>query len=363
MSLENIIKTTIIQKTRPIGFDEFINLALYHNKYGYYRSSKQKFGVSGDFVTAPELSPIFGKCLAKQFSEILKKNDSILEFGAGSGILAVNILEYLAKNNKLPKKYYIIELSAHLQKIQANIIKKYLPNQLSSVKWLKKMPVNFNGVVIANEVLDAMPFKRFLFEKNRVFELCVDYKNNEFIWHKAITKRKFTFTPPSNCIYKTEINDYIKPWLLTLFDALSSAVVFIIDYGYGASEYYHIDRTEGTLRCYYKQRASEDIFSNIGSQDITASVNFSDVANSAKALGFSILGYTTQGHFLVNLGIFDMLDAKDKLAQIKLLTKTKQLVLPGAMGEVFKVIALYKGTKNSDIVCSGFSHYDMSHKL
>ncbi len=365
MPLREVIKTSIIQNSRAIGFDEFMNLALYHNQYGYYRSNKQKFGKDGDFITSAELSPLFADCLAKQVIEASTTTYNILEFGAGSGILAVNILKYLHKQNKLPENYYILELSASLQKQQQQTINKHIPKLAKRCIWISNLVDNFNGIVIANEVLDAMPSKRFLFKNANNFELCVGYKNNEFIWIAQQTNKNFNFITDNiakNIAYKTEVNYYIKPWLKSLYSSLNKAVVFIIDYGYNNSEYYHPQRINGTLRCYYKHKVSEDVFKNLGKQDITTSVNFSKVYNYAKSIGFNILGYSTQAHFLLNSGLANMINNSSfsKYKQLQLAATTKQLILPNAMGEVFKVIALAKNTK---IKCSGFGYGDLSHKL
>ncbi len=365
MSLKEVIKKNITENSKAIGFDEFMNLALYHNQYGYYRTNKQKFGKHGDFTTSCELSPLFANCLAKQIIEVIDNKYNILEFGAGSGILAVNILQYLQKQNKLPKNYYILELSASLQQQQQQTINKHIPELANKCVWITNLLNNFNGVVIANEVLDAMPSKRFLFKDGKSFELCVSYKNEDFIWKKQETNKNFNFITTNilkNITYKTEVNYYIKPWLELLYNSLNKATIFIIDYGYNNSEYYHPQRKDGTLRCYYKHQISKDVFKNIGEQDITTSVNFSWVYNYAKDIGFNILGYSTQAHFLLNLGLVNMITDNDlsKYEQIKLATSVKQLVLPSAMGEIFKVIALGKNTK---IKCSGFNLYDMSHKL
>ena len=183
MSLRDIISKTIKDNDKPIGFDEFMNLALYHSEFGYYRSNKTLFGRHGDFITAPETSDLFGYTLAKQCKQVLNNGD-ILEFGAGSGVLAAQILFELGRLDSLPGKYYIIELSAQLKNKQMKTIKKVLPEIFNRVEWLTELPKDFKGVVIANEVLDAIPAKRITYSKGYFVELGVGFQNDNFQWEK-----------------------------------------------------------------------------------------------------------------------------------------------------------------------------------
>jgi SAM-dependent MidA family methyltransferase len=364
MSLEEIIKNTIIQKAGPIGFDEFMDLALYYPAQGYYSGGAQKFGEQGDFITAPETSDLFGFCLARQCTQVLDGNNSILEFGAGSGILATQILFELGRLNNLPEKYYILELSAELKQRQKETMSKVLPELLDRVVWLNTFPEHFSGVVIANEVLDAMPAKRLIKKQTGFVELGVDYKNNQLQWQmfdRPYIDNKVLLPNEVEQGYTTEINLRAMAWIESLSDVVEQGLVLLIDYGMGRDEYFHPQRGEGTLRCYYQHKASDDPFVHVGEQDITTSVNFSDMADQAKNSGFDIAGYATQALFLISLGIDEYLLAEtDEDRRITLAQQVKQLVLPSAMGESFKVLEL---TKKLSVKLKGFTEQDLTHKL
>ena len=364
MNLDEVIKNSIIQNQAPIGFDEFMQLALYYPKLGYYRSGSEKFGEKGDFVTAPETSDLFGFCLAKQCAQVLKKTDDILEFGAGSGVLAAQILFELGRLDRLPKHYYILELSAELRHRQKQTIAKALPELLECVIWLDQLPQAFNGVVIANEVLDAMPAKRIIQKDNIFYELGVGIEKNTFNWQvkdQISQKDDFKFPSLMSEGYTTEINQQAIAWIDSLYGALDNALILLIDYGMHRDEYFHPQRIDGTLRCYHQHKSSENPFVNIGEQDITTSVNFSDIADQARLSGFKVSGYATQALFLISLGIDEyLLNETDENKRISLAQQIKQLVLPSAMGESFKVFAL---NKNRHVKLIGFKEQDLSHKL
>jgi SAM-dependent MidA family methyltransferase len=363
MNLQDIISKTIKDNNKPIGFDVFMNLALYHSEFGYYRSNKTLFGRHGDFITAPETSDLFGYTLAKQCKQVLNNGD-ILEFGAGSGVLAAQILFELGRLSSLPGKYYIIELSGQLRERQMKTIKQVLPEVFNRVEWLTELPKNFKGVVIANEVLDAIPAKRIMFSEGYFVELGVDFQNENFQW------KKFTEPYLSSVAsipdveeegYTTETNVQSSAWINSLYELISEGTVLLIDYGMDKSEYFHPQRNDGTLKCFFNHKSSDDPFSNIGNQDITTSVNFSDIADSAVGAGFEISGYCTQAMFLISLGIENyLLDEEDNENRMKLAQEIKQLVLPGAMGEVFKVLAL---SKAQTVKLDGFKEQDLTNKL
>lgn len=364
MNLEEIIKNTIAQKSNPIGFDEFMDLALYYPKKGYYSNGEQKFGKQGDFITAPETSDLFGFCLARQCVQVLESGGDILEFGAGSGVLAAQILYELGRLNKLPKTYYILELSSELQQRQKTTIKKVFPELMDRMIWLSSLPNNFSGVVIANEVLDAMPAKRLVNQKHGFVELGVDFQKNKFVWQaldQSYVNHKMQLPIEMPQGYITEVNERSVAWINALSQTIDKGLVLLIDYGMDRHEYFHPQRGEGTLRCYHKHKANDNPFQHIGKQDITTSVNFSDIAVQAKNSGFSVTGYTTQALFLISLGIDSYLSAeKDKNKRIDLAQQIKQLVLPSAMGESFKVLAL---SKNLQVELNGFNEQNLLHKL
>ncbi|SMN00905.1 COG1565: Uncharacterized conserved protein [uncultured Candidatus Thioglobus sp.] len=372
MELEQIIKNTIIQKASPIGFDEFMDLALYYPAKGYYSGGAQKFGEQGDFITSPETSDLFGFCLARQCAQILEDNDDILEFGAGSGVLAAQILFELGRLEKLPKTYYILELSAELKQRQKHTIKETLPELIDRIVWLNTLPDNFSGVVIANEVLDAMPAKRLINQgsddESNFVELEVDVQNGQLVWQASDQPYKNNkMRLPTNSVknYKTEVNERAMAWIDSVSNAVDKGVILLIDYGMGRDEYFHPQRDEGTLRCYYQHKASENPFEHIGEQDITTSVNFSDIAEQAKNSGFAVVGYATQAMFLISLGIQEYLTAeKDEKKRASLAQQIKQLVLPSAMGESFKVLALTKNTQvKLQNTLKGFREQNLLHKL
>ncbi len=362
VNLEQIIKNIIIQKAKPIGFDEFMDLALYHPVQGYYRAGRQKFGEQGDFITAPETSDLFGFCLARQCMQVLDGKNDILEFGAGSGVLATQILPELARLGQLPKTYYILELSAELQQRQKRTINTMPPKLGNTVVWLNTLPQDFSGIVIANEVLDAMPAKRLIKQFTHFSELGVGCQNDQLVWqvfNQVYTNDKIL---PNNVSegWITETNPRAAAWIDALSTVIKQGLVLLIDYGMNKDEYFHPQRGRGTLRCYYQHQASDDPFVHIGKQDITTSVNFSDIAQQAKNSGFEIGGYATQAMFLIALGIDEYLTQTDKNKHIDWAQQIKQLVLPNAMGESFKVLAL---TKNMAVKLRGFAEQDLSHKL
>ncbi|MBA5248633.1 MAG: SAM-dependent methyltransferase [Gammaproteobacteria bacterium] len=363
MNLEQIIKNTIIQKSEAIGFDEFMNLALYYPAKGYYTGGAQKFGEQGDFITAPETSDLFGFCLARQCAQILKADDDLLEFGAGSGILAAQILFELGRLDKLPRQYYILELSAELQQRQKDTIGKVLPELLDRVVWLSSLPVNFSGVIVANEVLDAMPAKRLIKQESGFVELGVNCQNDTLAWQPLTPYHNNKMQLPSDVEqgYITEVNERAMAWVESLGDFMDKGVVLLIDYGVGRDEYFHPQRGEGTLQCYYQHQANDNPFVHIGEQDITTSVNFSDIAEQAKNSGFVIEGYATQAMFLISLGIDQYLLAeKNEKKNALLAQQVKLLVLPSAMGESFKVLAL---SKNMQVKLQGFKEQNLLYKL
>lgn len=348
-----------------MGFDEFMNLALYYPKLGYYRSNTLKFGAHGDFTTAPETSDLFGFCLARQCVQVFSCDYDILEFGAGNGVLATQILFELGRLERLPQKYYILELSASLKYQQQQTIKKVLPELLDRVVWLDTLPADFIGVVLANEVLDAMPAKRLIYKDKRFMELGVDYQNQQFEWCILPTKphnlpaelADFSFAED----YITEINPQSMAWIETLFGTMKDGVLLLIDYGMSADEYFHPKRQDGTLRCYHQHKAHSNPFINIGNQDISTSVNFSLLAHRAKSSGFAVRGYATQALFLMALGIDEYLSQeKDEQKRQTLTQQVKQLVLPDTMGENFKVLAL---AKNNSVKLRGFKEQNLAHRL
>ncbi len=362
-----------------IRFSAFMNTALYQPGLGYYSGGLQKFGERGDFITAPEVSPLFGQCLAGQvaevFQDIRQSPDEklfVIEFGAGSGVLALDVLLQLEQLDALPEKYLILELSAELQNRQQETIKHKAPHLYQRVQWLQQLPDNVsNAVVIANEVLDAMPVECFRISGEKTEALMVAVEDEKLLCRyladdnlaDAISTIKQRSEIELADGYRSELNPAITGWLAALESRLQRAVILLIDYGYNEKEYYHPDRSEGTLMCYYRHKAHGDFFWWPGLQDITAFVNFTDVAYSALDCGLEMAGYTTQAAFLLANGLSDLhaSQVSDEVQQqVKLSQQIKTLTLPSEMGDRFKVMAL---TKNYDKLLKGFSMLDLSNRL
>jgi SAM-dependent MidA family methyltransferase len=378
--LEKSIKAACDSAGGWIRFAKFMDIALYQPGLGYYSSGSQKFGEKGDFITAPEVSHFFGQCLAGQVAEVLQnirqgtdEKASILEFGAGSGVLAVDILQQLEKLDCLPEQYLIIELSAELKQRQEQLLQEKIPHLYSRVRWLNQLPEDVaNAVVIANEVLDAMPVECFRVFDNKIEALMVGVEDDKLTirYSRAneVTEEKISSIQQRSEIefsdgYRSEYNPAIAGWLSALDSKIDKMVALLIDYGYNEKEYYHADRTEGTLMCYYQHRAHDDIFWWPGLQDITAFVNFTDVAYCAVDLDMKVSGYTTQAAFLLANGLSDLHAEQvtdDVQQQIKLSQQIKTLTLPSEMGDRFKVMAL---TKNYDEPLVGFSMLDLRNRL
>lgn len=348
-----------------IGFDAYMAMALYTPALGYYTGGGAIFGRHGDFVTAPEAGGLFAACLARQCADLLDDDDSIVEYGAGSGRLACDLLTELADLGRAPATYCIVEPSATLRERQ-QASSAQLPAALRArLRWCDgHAPAGSRGVVIANEVLDAMPVTRCMVEAGRWHELAVGLEGERFVW----TARPYTGTTldpawaaqlPDG--YVSETHPGFAAWLAALRARLARAVVLLADYGYPRHEYLHPARRAGTLQCHYQHRVHDDPFVYPGLQDITASVDFTSVAEQAFDAGFDILGYTTQAHFLIDCGLDEILASApgDDTARYSLAQQAKLLLMPGSMGQVFKLMALGVGAQPD---LRGFRH-DERHRL
>ncbi len=353
--LASLIRAEMATAGGCLGFDRFMELALYTPGLGYYSAGSRKFGELGDFVTAPELSSLFSRCLAHQCSEILDALDSgdILEFGAGTGVMAADILAELEQLQCLPVHYYILELSAELRARQHETIRQKVPQLAERVVWLDSLPgQGFRGVVLANEVLDAMPVHRFRVVNGEPRELCVAWRGEVFTLEEwapdEALQQRIEHLMAENAMaegYESELNLRAEDWVHSLADFLEQGVVLLIDYGFPHSEFYHAQRSRGTLMCHYRHRAHDDALTLVGLQDITAHVDFTAVAEAALAAGLAVRGYTSQANFLIANGLTALLtdtqgDVKHQLA---LAAEVKRLTMPGEMGELFKVMALARG--------------------
>ena len=351
-----------------IPFSRFMELALYAPGLGYYSAGASKFGAAGDFITAPELSPLFGRTLARQLADIMALSaPHILELGAGSGKLALDVLTELERLEQLPATYAILEVSADLRERQQSLLQKHLPHLTKRVQWLDALPVQISGAVVANEVLDALPVHLLRWSDSRVLERGVTSQGDNFIWEERLSETPALLELAQQIIvpddYLSEISLAARGLVSSLCERLSKGALLFIDYGFGAHEYYHPQRNTGTLMCHYRHYAHDDPFFLPGLQDITAHVDFTAIAESAIDHGANLLGYTTQAHFLINGGITDLISgiSPDNLREyLPLSAQIQKLTSPAEMGELFKVIALGKGM---DVPLRNFITGDKSRLL
>ena len=358
-----------------IGFAEYMRIALYHPGSGYYSSGQVGFGEQGDFITAPEVSTLFSRCIANQVAEVLQRFDRgyVIEFGAGSGVMAADILLQLETLGALPEQYLILELSAALQQRQLQTLQQRAGHLLDRVEWISTLPDEpLDAVVLANEVLDAMPVERFRIEGGRAERMMIgceqgglysDYEPASDALAAAVANIESRIGRALPQAYCSEVNLNIAPWLRALRASLSRGLVLLIDYGYPAAEYYLPERDRGTLICHYRHRAHGNPFWFPGLQDISAFVDFSDVAYSATDNGFHVAGFTTQAAFLMGCGLADLHEAsltEDATTRLKLAQQIKTLTLPSEMGEKFRVMGL---TVDHDEPLSGFMLQDHRGKL
>lgn len=368
-----LIREEIAAAGGQIPFDRFMDLALYAPGLGYYVAGAAKLGPTGDFVTAPELSPLFGACLAAQSAEVLGRlgGGDILEFGPGSGVLAVQVLGQLQEHGVLPGRYLMLEPSPDLRERQARTIGQGLGASLASrCQWLDRFPEGFQGVALANEVLDAMPIHRFrVAERGSVEECFVGVGQGQFreIWGPARSRglaESVTALQSAGLVtspgYTSEVNLRLGPWLTALAGSVSAGLVLLIDYGYPATVYYQPDRTMGTLMCHLRQRAHPDPYLYVGLQDISAHVDFSAAARDAVAAGFTLAGFSTQSQFLIGCGIEQSIQAAVGAGHLDLILGAKQLLLPTAMGERFMVLGLARGIEGP---WAGFRVRDLADRL
>lgn len=340
-----------------LSFDRFMEIALYAPGAGYYVNGAHKFGAEGDFVTAPEISPMFSHCLANQCAQVLDElgGGDVLEFGAGSGVMAAEMLLRFQHLGCLPQRYLILELSAELKDRQRQTIQRIAPELLPVATWIKVPPeAGWQGVVVANEVLDAMPVHVFRRADVQWQQLYVTAATDGFReqWDEpgadlaaALLDLQQRVGPIADG-YRSEINLRLQGWMQALGGFLSRGAVILVDYGYTGSEYYHPERHCGTLICHLQHRAYDDPLALPGVQDITANVDFSAVAHAGLDAGMELAGYTTQAHFLIDNGL-DMLmsgvDISDVELHLQRVQELKQLTLPTEMGERFKVIGFQRG--------------------
>ncbi|MDR2625010.1 MAG: SAM-dependent methyltransferase [Zoogloeaceae bacterium] len=369
-ALQTEIRRRIAASGGWISFADFMQMALYAPGLGYYVAGAQKFGAAGDFVTAPEWTPLFARALARQVAEIMAMSaPRILEAGAGSGRLAVDLLRALEDAGLLPEDYGILELSPELAARQRQTLAREVPHLLARVHWLERLPERFSGLVLANEVLDAMPVHVVQWQEESILERGVTWGEDEkFQWQTRPATGRLRAEaerigqecplPPG---YVNEISLLAPAWAATWGERLEKGCLLLIDYGFPRHELYHPDRDGGTLTCHYRQRAHADPFCLPGLQDISAHVDFTALIAAAHPAGLDLLGYADQARFLLNCGLLDDLAAlADSSAYLKSASAVQKLIGPHEMGELFKVMALGKGI---DTPLIGFLRGDKSHAL
>ncbi len=355
-----------------IAFDSFMESALYEPGLGYYNNGLMPFGEQGDFVTAPEVGQLFGRCLARCVASVLEQVEQgvVLELGAGSGLLAVTLITELCRMEVLPERYYILERSAVMRARQQELLARRLPALLDRVEWLDTLPEEFvSGVVFGNEVADALPVKRFRWQDGEVNEMGVgrrggrlsicEMPNAQLTTHVQQLAQQGGWEGD----YQAEYCPTLSPWISSLADCLEKGLLLLIDYGYGRAEYYHPQRAMGTLMCHYRHRAHADPFWCPGLQDITAFVDFTTVAEAATAAGMQLEGFSSQARFLVACGIDQLMTeiVPDNTRQFMILSnEAKRLMLPGEMGERFKVIGFSRDLLQS---VKGFAAQDLRSRL
>lgn len=370
-----LIQTEIAAAGGAISFARFMELALYAPGLGYYRAGTRKFGPDGDFITAPELSPLFARCLAYQCRDILATlgGGELLELGAGTGRMAADLLLELQTLNALPKRYAILELSGELAARQRQTLTAQVPALLERVAWLSAPPApGFRGVILGNEVLDALPVERFHLTPHGPRRLMVCRRDQGLAWAEgaedaavtaAVAAIEQDLDEPLAEGYSSEYAPQLAAWLAAITAPLTAGALILVDYGYPRRLYYHPERHMGTLLCHYRHRVHADPLILPGLQDITANVDFSAVAAAGRANDLELVGYTRQNYFLFGCGLLDLLAAAgppDSRAYLEQARQVKLLTLPGEMGDRFQVIAL---SRDLDLTWRGFSLYDERHRL
>ncbi|KPN72078.1 class I SAM-dependent methyltransferase [Neisseria sp. 83E34] len=367
--LQTMIREEIQAQNGWIPFSRFMQLALYAQKYGYYTGGAHKIGAAGDFITAPTLTPLFGQTLARQLNTLLPQTEgNLYEFGAGTGDLAATLLQNCAETLS---HYYIIELSPELAERQKQHIATVAPEHVGKVTHLSCLPEQFNGIVIGNEVLDAMPCELVRYSSQHYQRLGVSLSDRHFtltpqpLEHPGLQAAAEQYIPPQEG-YTSELHPEQYAFVRTLGDRLACGGIILIDYGFDAAQYYHPQRNEGTLIGHYRHHSIHDPFFNIGLTDLTAHVNFTDIAQAGTDAGLDLIGYTTQAAFLLNLGITELLAATfppqktDSPEYIREAANLHKLTAQHEMGELFKVIAFGRGI---DVDWQGFAFGDICHKL
>jgi len=336
-----------------IPFSRYMDLALYAQKLGYYSAGTRKFGMHGDFITAPEISPMFARCLSMQARQALRTTGGhVLEIGPGSGVLAADLFAELKAQGSPPAKYLLLEVSPDLRDRQRKLLSERFPQDFHRFAWLDQLPEKIRGFVIANEVLDVVPFCMVHRTGGEILERGVVVAPEGFAFEDQpmpdgdLKRRAHGMFPPGDFDYLTEVNLAAEGLVRTIAAKLEAGIALFIDYGFPQREYYHPQRSMGTLRCHYRHRFHGDPFFMPGLQDITAHVDFTAMARAAESGGAEILGFTTQAYFLISCGLAVLVSEGNPnmtLGRLKATSAVHRLINPSEMGELFKVLAFGKG--------------------
>ncbi|MEX2124406.1 MAG: SAM-dependent methyltransferase [Woeseia sp.] len=357
-----------------ISFAEFMQLALYAPGLGYYSAGTAKFGVSGDFVTAPETSRLFGRVLARQCAPVLRAlpEQCIVEIGAGTGSLAAEMLKTLARLGVEVTRYAILEISPDLRQRQEVLVREEVPELASRVEWLDALPDTFTGIALANEVADALPVERFQKIGNRIIQYRVTVDGDGFSWlpgpapeflGQAVLHIEDTLGASLPDGYVSEVSTGMAAWIGDIAARIERGFVFLFDYGVTRREYYAADRNEGWLRCHFRHHAHNDPLIYPGIQDLSTWVDFTSVAEGATDAGMDVAGFVTQAQFLLHGGLETELadfERQPIAVQVELSRQVKMLTLPGEMGEHFKCMGL---SRNQGITPRSFAAFDRTHTL
>src|SRR5450631_235514 len=349
------IANTIVAEGEWIPFSRYMELALYAPGQGYYAAGARKFGSEGDFVTSPEISPMFAKCLALQAAQVLKDvgGGDILELGPGSGVFAADLWESLKEMGALPRRYLLLEVSPDLRERQRALLAQRFPAEIDRFEWIDRLPGKIRGLVIANEVLDVVPCSLVhrdsggsYFEQGVILTEAGFAFEDQPLQDGELKRRAATAFPPGDYDYISEINFAAEALVRTIASSLEAGVALFIDYGFPEREFYHPQRSMGTMRCHYRHRVHGDPFFMPGLQDITAHVDFTAMGRAAEQGGAEIFGFTTQAYFLISCGLAVLVSAGDPtmtLSRLKGTSAVHRLIGPSEMGELFKVLGFGKG--------------------
>lgn len=354
-----------------LAFDDYLRTVLYQPGLGYYSAGSVKIGSGGDFVTAPELSPLFAQCVAVHCASVLQAvgDGQILELGGGTGRLAHDLLRRLASLNRMPGRYRILEVSAELRDRQQALLQQLPPGIHRCVEWLESLPDQpFPGIVLANEVADALPFKRFVVRDDRMLERGVALGSDGSLIDSdrdadAALRAELARLAPGGwpAPYLSEVCPLLNPWIASLARTLSRGELLLFDYGLPRHEYYHAQRSHGTLRCHFRHRAHDQPLLHPGVQDITAWVDFTRIAEAAEDANLEVAGFCTQTAFLLETGIeTQVAQVEDTVTRARLASQARVLLLPGEMGENVKVICLTRGLDSRPV---GFALQDLRRSL